>query len=52
MFLLTNLIVNNPDNFQTNPSVHSINITRKYSPYRPNANLSCYQKSAFNAGII
>jgi len=42
MFSLTNFIVNNPDNFQTNPSVHSINITRKYKSYRLNANLSCF----------
>jgi len=26
MFSLTNFIVNNPDNFQTNPSVHNINL--------------------------
>jgi hypothetical protein len=52
MFSLTNFIVNNPDNFQTNPSVHNINITRKYNPHRPNTNLSCFQKSAFYAAII
>jgi len=52
MFPLTNFIVNSPNNFQTNPSVHSINLTRKYNPHRPHANLSCFQKSAFNAGII
>jgi hypothetical protein len=42
MFSLMNFIVNNPDNFQTNPSVHSIHIMRKYNPHRPNANLSCF----------
>jgi hypothetical protein len=52
MFSLTNFIINNPDNFQTNPSVHNINITRKYDSHRPNSNLSCFQKSAFYAGII
>ena len=52
MFSLMNFIVNNQDNFQTNPSVHSINIRRKYNFYRPNANLSWFQKRAFCGGII
>jgi hypothetical protein len=49
-FSLINFIVNNEENFQTNSSVHSINTMNKHHIHTPNANRSCFQKSAFYAG--
>jgi hypothetical protein len=46
-----NVFINNQDNFQTNPLVHSINTRNKHHLHRPIANLSCFQKSAFYSGI-
>jgi len=37
--------------FQTNSCVHNINTRNKHHLHRPNAILSCYQKSTFYAGI-
>jgi len=37
--------------FQTNFSVHNINTRNNNYFHRPNANLSCFQKSTFYAGI-
>jgi hypothetical protein len=51
IFSLMNFFVNGQDNFQTNPSVHSINTRNKHHLHRPIANLSCCQKSAFYSGI-
>jgi hypothetical protein len=51
MFLLMNFFVNNQENFQTNPSVRSVNTRDKHHLHRPIANLSCCQKSAFYSGI-
>jgi hypothetical protein len=48
---LMNFFVNNQENFQTNPSVRSINTRNKQRLHRPIANLSCFQKSAFCSGI-
>ena len=48
---LMNFIINNQKAFQTNSSIHSINTSSKHRVHRPNANLSCSQKSTFNAGI-
>jgi hypothetical protein len=45
------LIINNQEIFQTNSSVHNINTVNKHHHHRPNANLSCVQKSTFYAGI-
>jgi hypothetical protein len=48
---LVNFFVNNPEKFQTNSSVHSINARNKHHLQGPIANLSCFQKSAFCFGI-
>jgi len=48
---LTNYSVNNQEYFQTNSSIHNTNISNKHHLHRPNANLSCFQKSIFYAGI-
>jgi hypothetical protein len=51
ILLLLNVVVNNQEIFQTNSSIHSINIRNKQHLHRANANLSCFQKGAFYAGI-
>jgi hypothetical protein len=51
IFSLTNFIVSNKESFQTNSSVHNINTRNKHNLTRPNANLSCFQKRTFYAGI-
>jgi IS1 family transposase len=51
IFSLMNFFVNNQENIQTTPSVHSINTRNKDHLHRPIANLSCFQKSAFYSGI-
>ena len=51
VLLLINLIINNHEIFQTNSSTYSINTRNKHHFRRPNANLSYFQKSTFNAGI-
>jgi hypothetical protein len=48
---LMNFIVNNQENFQTNSSIHNINTRSKHHFHRQNSNLSCFQKSAFYAGL-
>jgi hypothetical protein len=52
IFSLMNFIINNQENFQTNSSIHNIKRRNKHFLHRPNANLSCFQKSTFYAGII
>jgi hypothetical protein len=47
---LLNFIVNGQET-QTNSSVHSINKRNRCHLHRPNANLSCFRKGAFYAGI-
>ena len=44
-------LIGNQDKFLTNSSVHSINTRNKHHLHRPIANLSCFQKGAFYAGI-
>ena len=46
-----NFSVNNQEHFQKNSSIHNINTRSKHHHHRPNANLSCFQKSIFYAGI-
>jgi len=43
--------VSNWGNFQTSLCIHNINARKKHHLHRPNANLSCFQESTFNAGI-
>jgi IS1 family transposase len=51
IFSLINFILNNQEHFQTNSSIHSIDTRNKHHLHRPNANLSCFQKSTFYATI-
>ena len=44
-------IINNQEIFQTNSSIHNINTSIKHHLRRPKANISCFQKSTFCAGI-
>ena len=44
-------IINNQEIFKINSSVHNINTRNKHHLHRQNANLSCFQKSTFYAGI-
>ena len=48
---LMNLFISNKEIFQTISSVHNINTRNKHHHHRPNANLSCFQKSTFYTGI-
>jgi hypothetical protein len=48
IFSLMNFIISTEENFQTNLSIHNINIRNKHHLHSPNANLSCLQ---FYAGI-
>ena len=49
---LISFIINNQNFFLTNSSIHNINTRNKHNLHRPNANLSCFQRSTFYAGII
>ena len=51
MLLLMNFVINNQEIFQTNSSIHDISTRNRHHLHRPNANLSCFQKSTFCAGI-
>ena len=44
-------IIINQGIFQTNSPVHNINTRNNNHLHRPNANLSCVQKSTFYAGL-
>jgi hypothetical protein len=46
-----NFVVDNQEDFQKNPSVHSINTRSKHHLHGPIANLSRFQKSAFCSSI-
>ena len=48
---LLNFIINNQEFFQTNSSMHNINTSIKHHFHRPNANLLCFRKITFYAGI-
>ena len=47
---LLNFIFHNQEIFQTNSFIHNINTSSKHHHHRPNASLSCFQKSTFCAG--
>ena len=51
IFSLMNFTVNNKENVQTNSSIHNINTRNRHHLWRPNANLSCFQKSTSYDGI-
>jgi len=46
-----NFIINNQEIFQISSSIYNINTRNKYPLHRPNANLSCFQKSTLYVGI-
>jgi hypothetical protein len=49
---LKSFIVTNQEIFLTDSSLHNINtMTEHHLPHRPDASLSCFQKSTFFAGI-
>ena len=45
-----NFIIKSQEVFQTYLSIHDINTGNKHHLHRPNANLSCFQKSTFSTG--
>jgi len=47
----TNVMINNQEIFQTNSSIHNINLRNKHHLHRPNVNSSYFQESIFYAGI-
>jgi hypothetical protein len=51
IYILMNFVVNNQEHFQTNSAIHSVNTRNREHLHRPTANLSCFQKSAYYAGI-
>jgi hypothetical protein len=51
IFTLMNSVVNNQERFQKNPKIHSVNSGNKDHRHRRTANISCFQKSAYDAGI-
>jgi hypothetical protein len=51
IFTLMNFVVNNQEHFETNLVIHSVNTRNRDHLHRPTANLSCFEKSAYCAGI-
>jgi hypothetical protein len=51
MFLLVIFIVDNLENFQTNSTIHGVDIRNKTQLHRPIANLPCFQKGVSYTGI-
>jgi hypothetical protein len=51
IFTLMNFAVNNQEHFQTNSAIHNVNTRNRNHLHRPTANLSCFQKGAYYAGI-
>jgi hypothetical protein len=51
IFPLMNFVVNNQEIFETNSAIHIVNTRNRDHLHRQIANLSCFQKSAYCAGI-
>jgi hypothetical protein len=51
IFILMIFIVNTKELFQTNSAIHSVNTRNRDHLHRQNVDLSCFQKSAYYAGI-
>jgi hypothetical protein len=49
--LSINFITDNVENFQTSADVHIVNTRHKHRIHKPTANLSCFQKGVYYAGI-
>jgi hypothetical protein len=45
------VIYSNQERFGANADVHSVDTRNKHNLHRPTANLSCFQKNAYYAGI-
>jgi hypothetical protein len=46
-----NFVVNDQEHFQANSAIHNVNTRSRHHLHRQVANLSCFQKSAYYAGI-
>ena len=51
VFSLMSFLINNQDILQTDSSTYNINKRNKHRLHRPDANVSCFQKGTFCAGI-
>jgi hypothetical protein len=51
IFSLILFIVNDQEHFQINSAIHGVNTRNKNQLHRQIANISCFQKSAYHAGI-
>jgi hypothetical protein len=51
IFTLMNFFVNNQEHFQTDSAIHSVNTRNRDHLHRATANISCFQKCAYSAGI-
>jgi IS1 family transposase len=51
IFSLLKVIINNLEHFQTNSAIHCVNTRNKHHLHRPNADLTCFQKSTYYSGI-
>jgi hypothetical protein len=51
IFTLMNFVVKNQELFQINSAIHSVNTGNRVHLHRPLASLSCFQKSAYYAGM-
>jgi hypothetical protein len=51
IFSLLNFITNNEEHFQNIANVYSVNTKYRHYLHKQTANLSCFQKSAYYAGI-
>jgi hypothetical protein len=51
IFTVMNFVVNNQEHFQANSTIHSDNTRNRDHLHRPTASLSCFQNSAYCAGV-
>jgi hypothetical protein len=51
IFKLINFVVNNQEHFQTNSAINGVNTRNRNHLHGQIANPSCFQKSAYYAGI-
>jgi hypothetical protein len=51
IFIWMNFVVSNKERFQTNSPIRSVNTRHREHLHRQIGNFSCFQKSAYNAGI-
>jgi hypothetical protein len=51
LFSLINFITNNEELFQMNADILSVNTRHKHYHHKPTANLLCFQKNGYYAGI-